>query len=122
MRTNKYYIDPIELHNEIVSAKSNNKVSEKLGIMFLDLVNGIFKRPNFCGYRDEIKDEMLFRAIHNLIKYVPNRYNPIYFTTNKTSAYSFCTSCVFLAFTTAIRTIKHKQNKEQTIIEEMFFE
>lgn len=112
-RPRKYaiYCDPDELHKEMVDMKATRLTNNKLGKMYQNIIKGVMSRPNFSGYFGELKEDMEFLAIHNLVKYAHN-YNPAYYETNKNAAFSYCTQIVFQCFTVSITLYKKKKEKE----------
>jgi hypothetical protein len=120
-RPRKYplYCDPIELHNEIMIMKETGVTSEKLGVMYQNIVNGIFSRPNFSGYNNDFSESMKFCAIKYLILYTSG-YNPSYFTLNTNAAFTYCSRIVFQCFTMTITLMKKKTAKNKEMMTKIY--
>lgn len=117
-RPRKYalYCDPLELHKELIIRKNTGVTNDKLGKMYQDIIKGIMSRPNFSGYFGDLREEMEFCAIHNLIKYTHN-YNETYYNTNPNAAFTYCSRIVFQCFTMTITNMKKKKEQEDEIME-----
>ena len=122
-RPRKYplYCDPDELHNALLVRKSTGNTNNRLGEMYNKMIEGIISRPNYSGYYDEVRDTMLYTAIHNLIKYMGN-YNPNYYETNKNAAFTYCTRIIMQAFNVAIVTHKAKKIEEDSYLKSLLDE
>ena len=120
-RPRKYpiYCDPTELHNEIMNMKLSGITSEKLGLMYQNIINGIFSRPNFSGYDREYSESMKFCAIKYLILYTSG-YDPNYYTTNPNAAFTYCSRIVFQCFTMTITMMKKKTAKHNEMMDKVF--
>lgn len=113
------YCDPVELHDELMTLKSTKIVSNKLGIMFQNIIDGIFSRPNFSNYDREYAEEMKFCAIKHLILYTSG-YDPKYYITNQNAAFTYCSRIVFQCFTMTITILKKKTARNKEIIDQIY--
>lgn len=69
-KKSKYYLNNKELILELVKFKELGVASEELGIMFLQVANGLSDRSNFSGYT--WKHDMVGEAVLTCIKYGRN--------------------------------------------------
>lgn len=96
-----------ELRTELVAYIESGTASERLGELFLALVDNYATLSKFSGYT--FLDEMKSRAILFLLKYSTN-YNP---EVSK-NAFSYCTQIAHNAFVQIIkREKKYAQNKKE---------
>lgn len=58
MRQKQNYVDPDDLYQQIVFYHQNNgEITEKLGQMILDMINGVSMSNKWCRYPQEVKDD-----------------------------------------------------------------
>lgn len=109
----KHYINNQELLQELLKFKKDKIASERLGELFLTLVDNYATKSNFCHYT--YVEEMKSRAIFFLLKYSLS-FNP----EKSNNAFSYCTQIVSNAFKQVIK----KENKyiegKKKFVEEFF--
>ena len=72
----RQYVDPVELHNELMKHIFNKKINEdyvmdrKLAILCMKITDELYEKGNFRGYHNGWKYEMKSKAYENLVKYV----------------------------------------------------
>lgn len=72
----RQYVDPVELHNELMKHIFNKKINEdyvmdkKLAVLCMKITDELFEKGNFRGYHNGWKYEMKSKAYENLVKYV----------------------------------------------------
>lgn len=72
----RQYVDPVELHNELMKHIFNKKLNEdyvmdkKLALLCMKITDELFEKGNFRGYHNGWKYEMKSKAYENLVKYV----------------------------------------------------
>lgn len=72
MKQRNNYIDRNELHNEMKAYKDTGVISERLGQLFLTMVDHILGHSNFRNYTADIKEDMKSHALLMLVKYSHN--------------------------------------------------
>lgn len=70
--TKQYYVDPIELHNELKNYKQTNQMSDNLGNIFITMCKRILNHSNFKNYSKELKEDMSGHAYMLICRYVHN--------------------------------------------------
>ena len=70
MKTN--YIDRNELHSEMKAYKDTGVISERLGQLFITMVDHILGHSNFRNYTQAVREEMKSYALLLLVKYSHN--------------------------------------------------
>lgn len=102
------YISKEELFDEVLLCQEKNegKCSEKLGKMFLQMVIGISRRPNFINY--SFKEDMIGDAIIACLKVINKKKFKPEFSTN---AFGYFTKVIFRSFINQITTFKTKSQK-----------
>lgn len=96
----RQHVNNEELKNELMKFKATGKASERLGEIFLDLVENYATKSNFSGY--SYLEEMKSKAIYFLLCYSKS-FNP----EKSTNAFAYCTQFVYHAFLQVIK----KENK-----------
>jgi len=73
----EYYCDGNRLHALLMERRGNktSPISNELGKMFVDIVDGLLSRPNYFGYTNEWKEAMRVAAVTRLLKYT-HHYDP----------------------------------------------
>lgn len=89
--------------------------SERLGEIFVDLVDNYATKPNFSGY--PYLEEMKSRAIFFLIKYSKN-FNP----EKSNNAFAYCTQIVKNAFIQVIKKEKKHLETKKALAEKYYQE
>ena len=121
---NPHYIDNEKFSKEVMDyvnlvkeAKKNNKeipqISSYIGQCFINIANGLSRRPNFIGYT--YRDEMVADGIENCLKAIPNYNIDTTTRTGKPNAFSYFSMITFYAF---VRRIQ-KENKQRDIKEKI---
>lgn len=100
MAKNAFYIEGKELAEELNSLRDTGEISDKLGEMFLKIVNNMANRKNFINYT--FKDEMKGRGLIFLCKYAKSfdKNNP------KANAFAYVSQICFRGF---VQSIKEEQ-------------
>jgi DNA-directed RNA polymerase specialized sigma subunit len=92
----KYYIDNLEILNELSMYNDAGVMSENLGCILLDIANNLSNKGSFAGYT--WKDDMVGEAILTCMKYLKN------FDINKsTNAFSYITQIMRNSFINYIK-------------------
>lgn len=109
----RQHVDNEELKTELLKYKKTNVCSERLGEIFLDLVENYATKSNFSGY--SYLDEMKSKAILFLLQYSTG-FDP----KKSNNAFAYCTQFVYHAFLQVIK----KENKHSDAVKgfvEKFF-
>ena len=72
MKQRNNYIDRNELHSEMKVYKDTGVISERLGQLFITMVDHILGHSNFRNYTQDVREEMKGYALLLLIKYSHN--------------------------------------------------
>ena len=72
MKQRNNYIDRNELHSEMKAYKDAGVISERLGQLFITMVDHILGHSNFRNYTQAIREEMKGYALLLLVKYSHN--------------------------------------------------
>lgn len=107
----KYYLTNATLLPEVLVAKEQNKVTEKLGQMFLTLTTNYAKRPIFSSYtyKNDMISEALINLCQNALKFDPEKSN---------NPFSFYTTCIHNSFLQYLNTEKkHRRIRDQLLID-----
>lgn len=72
MKQRNNYIDRNELHSEMKAYKDTGVISERLGQLFITMVDHILGHSNFRNYTVDIKEEMKSHSLMLLVKYSHN--------------------------------------------------
>jgi hypothetical protein len=86
----RFFIDNEEFHAEIVKAQATGVVSEKLGEIFLKLVQRFATQHFYRGYT--FKDDMIMNAVLHNIQRIDR------FDTSKGNPFSYYTQCTYFSF------------------------
>lgn len=95
-----------ELEKELMDFKKTAICSERLGELFMDLVENLATKTNFSGY--SFLEEMKSKAIFFLLKYSKN-FNPNKIskrTKQKVSPFAYCTQIAINGFKQVIKKEK----------------
>jgi hypothetical protein len=106
-------VDNKELYAELVTFKKSGVASERLGEIFLDLVDNYATKSNFSGY--SYLEEMKSRAVFFLLKYSLS-FNP----KKSTNAFAYCTQIVKNAFIQVIKKENRHNETKKNYIEQFF--
>jgi hypothetical protein len=90
------------------------QASERLGEIFLDLVENYATKSSFSGYT--FLEEMKSRAIFFLLKYSAKSFNP----EKSKNAFAYCTQIVKNAFIQVIKKEKKRAEAKKEYIENYF--
>lgn len=105
----RQHVDNDELLKELMDFKTTKRASERLGELFLNLVDNFATKSKFSGYR--YLEEMKSKGIEFLLKYSKG-FDP----TKTTNAFSYCTQIVYHAFLQVIKKEnKHREEVKQYI-------
>lgn len=108
----RQHVNNDELEKELMIYKKTGIASERLGEIFLDLVENYATKSNFSGY--SFLEEMKSKAIYFLLMYSkgfdPNKISKR--TKQKVRAFAYCTQFIFHAFLQVIK----KENKHNESI------
>lgn len=108
----RQHVDNDELEQELINYKKTGIASERLGELFLDLVENYATKSNYSGY--SYLEEMKSKAIYFLLSYSKG-FNPNLIskrTKQKVRAFAYCTQFVYHAFLQVIR----KENRHEAAI------
>ena len=72
MKQRNNYIDRNELHSEMKAYKDTGVISERLGQLFITMVDHILGHSNFRNYTQDVREEMKGYALLLLVKYSHN--------------------------------------------------
>ena len=72
MKQRNNYIDRNELHSEMKVYKDTGVISERLGQLFITMVDHILGHSNFRNYTQAVREEMKSYALLLLVKYSHN--------------------------------------------------
>lgn len=72
MKAKRDYIDRDELHSEMKAYKDTGVISERLGQLFITMVDHILGHSNFRNYTQTVREEMKSHALLLLVKYSHN--------------------------------------------------
>ena len=84
-----HYVDKQELLNEIKVCQANNKVSETLANMFIQIVDGVshkFGNLRYYGIEEDVKQDCLLLLLQKYQNFD---------TTKKTSCFAYLTTIVY---------------------------
>ncbi len=115
-----FFVDPIEMKNELIEYKKTNIISEKLGKMVQDIANRYASRPNFINYpfKDDFISESIFRMIQQMDKLDVNRPD--------SNPFAYLTLTAHRVFIQMIkkekRILETKENLHQKMIESGYIE
>lgn len=109
----KYYVDPQQLHSELMSYKDTGSMSDDLGVMFINMCNKILNHHNFAGYSNELKQDMKGHALYLICKYIhncdPTKRNP-------RECFNYVTTCIFNGFKQVIKQHYKQENLKRDFI------
>jgi DNA-directed RNA polymerase specialized sigma subunit len=118
----RQHVNNEELKNELIKFKKsvcekhpNGLASERLGEIFLDLVDNYATKSNFSGY--SYLDEMKSRATFFLLMYSKS-FNP----EKSDNAFAYCTQIVKNAFIQVIKKEKKHTETKKALVEKYFKE
>lgn len=103
-------VDNEELKTELLSYIKTGKASERLGEIFIDLVDNYATKSNFSGY--SYLEEMKSRAIFFLLMYSKS-FKP----EKSNNAFAYCTQIVKHAFIQVIKKEKKHNETKRALIE-----
>lgn len=106
-------VDNKELLAELIKFKKSGVASERLGEVFLDLVDNYATKSNFSGY--SYLEEMKSRAIFFLLLY-SRSFNP----DKSNNAFAYCTQIVKNAFIQVIKKENKHAETKKNFVEEFF--
>lgn len=111
----RQHVNNEELKNELIAFKKTLKATERLGEIFIDLVDNYATKSNFSGY--SYLEEMKSRAIFFLLMY-SRSFNP----EKSDNAFAYCTQIVKNAFIQVIKKEKKHSETKKALVEKYFKE
>ena len=108
-----HYINSKELIFEIQSWQKTGTMSNRLGELFLLLVKNISNCPNFVGYTNNWKDEMIEQGILFLCKYAKG-FNSEH---ERANVFAYCSQIVWNAFIQYIKAEKKYERLKRNLID-----
>lgn len=108
-------VDNKELVVELVAYIKTGNASERLGELFLDLVDNYSTKANFSGY--SYLEEMKSRAIFFLLK-----YSTSFKVEKSNNAFAYCTQIVKNAFIQVIKKENRHIETKKNYVEKFFRE
>lgn len=112
MKQRNNYIDRAELHSEMKAYKDTGVISERLGQLFITMVDHILGHSNFRNYTADLKEEMKSHALLLLIKY---SHNCDAYERNARQTFNYITTIVM----NACKQILQKYYKQQNLKREL---
>ena len=113
-RKSGWFIDSVEIWNEISKWRNTNLISDRLGQIFYEIAEHMTQHPRFNRYDPELKKDLIGDAV---LKMIRNLHNFKYEKRNQ--SFSYC-SCI--AWTSFMDTLtKHYKhiNKQREMITRM---
>lgn len=111
----EYYVDPIELHNELKNYKQTNQMSDNLGKIFMKMCDRIQNHSNFKNYSKEIKEDMSGHAYMLICRYVHN-CDPDIRTAKQ--CFNYISTIIFNAFKQVLIQHYKQENIKRELIEQ----
>ncbi len=111
----RQHVNNEELKNELLVFIKTKKASERLGEIFIDLVDNYATKSNFSGY--SYLEEMKSRAIFFLLMYSKS-FNP----EKSENAFAYCTQIVKNAFIQVIKKEKKHAETKRMVAEKYYKE
>jgi len=96
------YVNPKKLKIELNRYKRTKKISNLLGEMFLLISKNMAHRPNFVGYTNNWRDEMIEQGVLHLCRYT-RKFDS---TKKNSNAFAYCSKIVYNAFIQYINSEK----------------
>lgn len=110
MKTN--YIDRNELHSEMKAYKDTGVISERLGQLFITMVDHILGHSNFRNYTADIKEEMRSHALMLLVKY---SHNCDAYQRDARQVFNYLSTVTFNAFKQTLQKYYKQQNLKREL-------
>ena len=110
MKTN--YIDRDELHSEMKAYKDTGVISERLGQLFITMVDHILGHSNFRNYTADIKEEMKSHALLLLVKY---SHNCDAYQRDARQTFNYITTITMNAFKQVLQKYYKQQNLKREL-------
>lgn len=95
MKQRNNYIDRTELHSEMKAYKDTGVISERLGQLFITMVDHILGHSNFRNYTQAVREEMKSYALLLLVKY---SHNCDAYQRDARQTFNYITTVVFNSF------------------------
>lgn len=112
----KYYVDPQQLHSELMSYRDTGSMSDDLGVMLINMCNKILNHHNFKNYPADMKADMKGHALYLICKYIhncdPTKRNP-------RECFNYVTTCIFNGFKQQLKQHYNEENKKRHLIQVM---
>lgn len=111
-----YYVNPLELKNEVIKYKTTGEISNELGTMFINIATRFASRPNFSGYtyKDEFIGDAIYRMCHQ-IKMIDLNHP-------KCNIFTYLTMICYHCFVARINKEKRYQKTKEDVKKEIFNE
>ena len=112
MKQRNNYIDRTELHSEMKAYKDTGVISERLGQLFITMVDHILGHSNFRNYTADLKEEMKSHTLMLLVKY---SHNCDAYERNARQTFNYVTTIIF----NACKQVLQKYYKQQNLKREL---
>ena len=112
MKKRNNYIDRNELHSEMKTYKDTGIISERLGQLFLTMIDHILGHSNFRNYAYDLKEEMKSHALLMIIKYV---HNCNAYERDATSVFAYVTTIIFNAYRQVLKKYYKQLNLKREL-------
>lgn len=109
----RQHVNNKELREQLLMFIDTGKATERLGEIFIDLVDNYATKSNFSGY--SYLEEMKSRAIFFLLKY-SHSFNPL----KSENAFAYCTQIVKNAFIQVIKKEKKHAETKRVLAEKYY--
>ena len=112
MKQRNNYIDRNELHSEMKAYKDTGVMSERLGQLFITMVDHILGHSNFRNYTTDIKDEMRSHALLLLVKY---SHNCDAYQRDARQVFNYLSTVIFNAFKQTLQKYYKRLNTQREL-------
>lgn len=112
MKQRNNYIDRNELHSEMKAYKDTGAISERLGQLFITMVDHILGHSNFRNYTQAVREEMKSYALLLLVKY---SHNCDAYERNARQVFNYLTTVVFNSFKQVLQKYYKRLNIQREL-------
>lgn len=112
MKQRNNYIDRNELHSEMKAYKDTGVISERLGQLFITMVDHILGHSNFRNYTQAVREEMKSHALLLLIKY---SHNCDAYQRDARQVFNYLTTIIFNACKQTLQKYYKHQNLKREL-------
>ena len=112
MKQRNNYIDRNEVHSEMKAYKDTGVMSERLGQLFITMVDHILGHSNFRNYTTDIKDEMRSHALLLLVKY---SHNCDAYQRDARQVFNYLSTVIFNAFKQTLQKYYKRLNTQREL-------